>query len=207
VEELVPRRLPKVLAVLAAAIVAVCPLCRAADAPAKRAPERKAPAARTAPRDFWNGFLAPTMSKDLAGDDRAFALAQAGPLANPWTRDPAAAAHVGRDAFGALKGAVKNYLVERMDVAAWSLPLLGRRDGGTPSDTAGPGGARVRFGIAHLAPKAEVVVPLVRGRFAFSADVRGRVGTSFETASSHLRIGASLDPLAHDASVGLTARF
>ena len=201
------RRISQVLAALAAALLAVCPLCRAADAPAKvRAPEKKEPAA-SAQKDFWNGFLAPTMTKDLANDRRAFALAQADPLANPWTRDPAADARVGRDAFGAFKGAVKRYLVERLDVASWSLPLMGRHDDGGPSLASGRGGPRVRFGVAHLAPKAEVVVPLQRGRFAFSADVRGRLGTSFETSSSHLRIGASLDPLAHDASVGLTARF
>lgn len=201
------RRFLRFLSVIAAAALAVCPLCRAAELPVRRAPERKAPAARHTPRDFWNGYLAPTMTKDLADDSAAFRRAQAGPLANPWTRNRAADANVGHDAFGALKGAVKNYLIERLDVASWSIPLLGRRGEARTTTAPERGGPRVRFGVAHMAPKAEVVVSSERGRFAFSADARGRVGTSFETSSSHLRFSADLDPLAHDATIGLTARF
>lgn len=201
------RRLARFLSVIAAAALAVCPLCRAAERPVRRAPERKAPVAVQAPRDFLNGYLAPTMRKDLADDSAAFTRAQAGPLANPWTRDPAAGAAIGHDAFGALKGAVKNYLIEKLDVASWSLPLVGRRGDAGPVHRADRSGTRVRFGVAHMAPKAEIVVSSARGRFAFSADARGRVGTSFETPSSRLRISAGIDSLAHDATFGLAARF
>lgn len=167
--------------------------------PVSVAPVKKAPS-------FYTSFLAPRIDARLR-DDSAAAVDLADRAANPWTRDAQAVGRVEKDAIRATRGALKRYAIDRLGIDAWSLPLTGGAGRGLSGLRGDSGGPRLRLGFAHLAPRAEVLLPAGDGRFAVSLDARGRVGASFETTTSDLRLGVSLDPLAHTGTLGLTRRF
>jgi hypothetical protein len=161
---------------------------------------------RLAPRGFLETFLTPRMDTKL---DAEFQAAQhfTNPAANPWTRDDATVSRVEKRAIRATKSALKRYAIESLGIDAWSLPLAGGRGTGLDSLKTDSGGTRLRFGFSHLAPRAEVLIPVEAGRVSFSADAMGRMTTSFEMGSSRFRVGASVDPRAHEGGFALSCSF
>lgn len=157
-------------------------------------------------RGFLERFLAPRMETGLKSEFQA-ADHFANPAANPWTRDDGTVARVEKSAIRATKSAVKRYAIERLGIDAWSIPLVGGKGSGLDALRTDSGGTRLRFGFAHLAPRAEVLIPVDAGRVSFSADAMGRVSTSFEAPSSRFRIGAAVDPRAHEGTFALSCSF
>ena len=159
-----------------------------------------------APRGFYAKFLAPRMTSGL-NDEILAATNFANHAANPWTRDAGTVSRIERGAMHATTSALKHYAIESLGIDAWSLPLY--RGAGTGLDALrnDSGGTRLRFGIAHLAPRAEVLIPATEGRVAVSVDARGRVGTSFESAASNFRVGLSYDAPSHTGAFSLSRRF
>jgi hypothetical protein len=155
---------------------------------------------------FYERFLAPRMTSGLNREASAAAF-YANPAANPWTQDHETVSRVEKGAIRATKGALKQYAIEGLGIDAWSLPLFGGRGTGLGALKNDSGGTRLRFGFSHLAPRAEVLIPATHGRVAVSADARGRLGTSFESATSNFRIGVSYDAPSHSGTFSLTRRF
>lgn len=155
---------------------------------------------------FFSTVLAPRLDARLNPDASA-ALEFTDRAANPWMRDSATVSRFEKSAIRATTGAMKRYAIDRLGIDAWSVPLVGGSGSGLAALRTDSGGTRLRFGFAHMAPRAEVLVPSSQGRFAVSLDARGRVGASYETTGSDFRIGASLDPLSRDATLGLIRRF
>src|SRR5580765_7200968 len=123
---------------------------------------------------FLNRVIMPRVDSKLRGSSAAaldFATFRTNPLANPWTRDRAAVEQVGTLALNATKDAVKRYAIDRLGLANWSLPLAGSKGTGVASLRTDSGGTRLRFGIAHMAPKAELMIPSGNtGRITFGLD-------------------------------------
>ena len=159
-----------------------------------------------APHGFYEKFLAPRMTSGLSREVVA-ADYYVNPTASPWTRDNEAVSRIEKGAIRATKSAVKRYAIESLGIDTWSVPLVGGRGSGLGAFKTDSGGARLRFGISHLAPRAEVLIPATHGRVAFSADVRGRLATSFESSSTNFRVGVSYDAPAHAGSFLLIRRF
>lgn len=201
------RASPLVLALLVASI-ATGGVARAGDERVTMVatPTPPSPATNT----FIQSYLAPRMSARL-GDTRAAVNHEfANPAFNPWTRSTDETEdRVRRGAIKGAKSAIKRYALERLNLTGWSLPLTstGRGNGGASAFRTDSGGTRLRFGFSHRAPTAEVIVPLDRGRLAFSATGRGRVGTSFEMPNGQLRFSAYFDPQEDMASAGLGIVF
>ena len=189
------QRLPCVLLVAAGLVLAGA---------ANAADEAKKP--ELAPRGFLKKFLAPRMDTGL---NREFQAADnfANSAANPWTRDDRTVSRVEKSAIHATKGAFKRYAIERLGIDAWSIPLFGAKGTGLDALKTESGGTRLRFGFSHLAPRAEVLFPVDAGHVAFSADAMGRLSTTFETPSSRFRVGASVDPRAHEGGFALSCSF
>jgi hypothetical protein len=159
-----------------------------------------------APHGFYAKFLAPRMDIGLNGEVQA-AIFFTNPAANPWTQDNGTVSRVERRAVHATKSALKNYAIDHLGINAWSIPLFGTSASGVDAFRTESGGTRLVFGFSHLAPRAEVLVPVSNGRVSFSADAMGRVGTSYEMSESKLRFGASFDPRAHDGAFSLACGF
>jgi hypothetical protein len=158
-------------------------------------------------RSFLHAFLAPRMAARLGGDPAGRAADPTDPAAKVWMQDTGASSRVGRTAISAATSAIQNYALERLNVDSWSIPLLHRPGTTGIGNAAGATGPRLRFGIAHMSPRAEVVVSAGDGRFAFSADLRGNLAASFETAGAHVRLAASVDVPGRNTSVFLSKRF
>jgi hypothetical protein len=158
-------------------------------------------------RTFIHAFLAPRMAARLGDDPAGRASDPSDPAAKAWTQDTGASSRVGRNAISAATSAIQKYALERLNVDAWSIPLLHRAGTKVSGDTAVSTGPRLRFGIVHMSPRAEVVVPAGDGRFAFSADLRGNLAASFETAGARVRLAASVDVSGRNSSVFLSKRF
>ena len=182
---------------IVAAGLALAGAAKAADQVKKRS---------AAPHGFYERFLAPRMTSGLNGEVAAAAL-YANPAANPWTRDNGTVLRIEKDAIRATKSALKNYAIESLGIDTWSLPLFGGGGRGVGALKTDSGGTRLRFGFSHLAPRAEVLIPSAHGRVAFSADARGRLGTSFESVTSKFRFGVSYDAPSHSGTFSLTRRF
>jgi len=161
---------------------------------------------KAAPRGFFAKYLAPRMDSRLNGEFDA-AARFANPATNPWTRDDATVSRVERQAIGATKSAVKRYAIESLGLDAWSLPLIRSNGTGLDALRTSSGGPRLLFGFSHMAPRAEVLIPVTSGRVGVSADAMGRMGINFETPASSLRFGATFDPRDHSGAFGLTSRF
>jgi hypothetical protein len=158
-------------------------------------------------KSFLHAFLAPRMAARLGDDPAGRAADPADSAAKAWMQDTGASSRVGRSAISAATSALQNYALEKLNVDAWSIPLLHK---GSAEDNGGPAGAtgpRLRFGIAHMSPRAEVVMPAGDGRFAFSADLRGNLAASFETSGAKLRLAASVDIQGRNSGVTLSKRF
>ena len=158
------------------------------------------------PHGFFARYLAPRMDTGLNGEVQAAAyFANTSP--NRWTRDDGTVLRVERRAIHATKSAVKRYALESLGLNAWSLPLFRGNENGVHALRTDSGGARLLIGFSHRAPRAEVLIPVTSGRLALSADAMGRMGLTFETPATGLRLGVSVDPRAHTGSFGLTTRF
>jgi len=158
------------------------------------------------PHGFFARYLAPRMDIGLNGEIDA-AAHFANPASNPWTRDDATVSRVERSAIHATTSAMKHYAIESLGLNAWSLPLF-RGDGtGLALLRTDSGGPRLLLGFSHMAPRAEVLIPVTSGRVGVSADAMGRVGVHYETPASNLRFGANFDPRDRSGAFGLTTRF
>lgn len=184
-----------VLAISAAGLISAASALAADDA--------KQPA--PAPRGFYQQFLAPKISSRLNGEIEA-ATEFTNRAANPWTRDTHTVGRIEKGALYAAKTALKQYAIDSLGLNARSFALPGTHLGGagTPGDD---GATRVRFGISHMTPRADVLIPSTHGRIVFSADVRGRVATSFESHASTFSVGVSYDPVDNSGACSLVRRF
>ena len=159
-----------------------------------------------APRGFYAKFLEPKMASRMSGEISA-AAEIANPAANPWTRDDGTVSRVERGAIRATTSALKRYAIESLGIDGWSLPLV--RGAGTGLDAlkSDSGGTRLRFGFAHRSPRAQILIPVNAGRVAFSADLRGRLGATFDSQASNFSLGVSIDAPSHTGTFSLSRRF
>lgn len=171
-----------------------------------------APAPVAPSSTFLDTVIVPRVDSNLRSDAAA-ALDYAGfrsdPFANPWTHDNRTVQRVGSGAINATQDAVKRYVVRQLGLDKWSLPLGGgSKGGGLSSLRTDSGGMRLRFGVAHMAPRAELLIPSGNtGRVTLGLDGRGRMSIGFETAPQHFHVGGSYDPMSHDANIGFVAQF
>jgi hypothetical protein len=181
-------------------------LTGAADAAdeAKKADDAKNP--KIVPHGFLARYLTPRMDSGLNAEVQAAGYFT-NPSANPWTRDDRTVSRVEKNAVRATRGALKHYAIESLGLDAWSLPLFGAKGTGLDALKTDSGGTRLRFGFSHLAPRAEFLIPVDAGHVSFSADAMGRLSTTFETPSSRFRVGASVDPRAHEGGFSLSCSF
>jgi hypothetical protein len=143
---------------------------------------------------FVRSFLTPRLNARLSGFRAVVDMDFASPLANPWTRSLDTEDRVQRNTTRAAKSAVKRYALERLNLTGWSIPLVGGHGRGLAALRTDSGGARLRFGFSHRAPRVEALFPVDHGRVTLSADPLGRVGTAFETPSGRFRFGLAIDP-------------
>jgi len=183
--------------VIAAAGLALAGGAAAADA----AKEPPAPS-----RGFYAKYLTPRMNSRLDGEITA-ASVYTDVTANPWTKDDQTVSRIERGARRAATGALKQYAIQSLQLKMWSVPLFGAKDAGVDAFREESGGARLRFGIAHLTPRADVTIPGAKGRVVVSLDARGRLGTSFETPASQISFGVSYDPPTQSGAFSLSRRF
>lgn len=162
---------------------------------------------RFAPRNFYEDYLAPRMDSRLSGEAVA-AGDYVNPAANPWTKDHATVLRIQKGAIRAGKKALKRYFLDSLRIDSWSIPLFEMKGAGALSGAAGDDArARLRFGISHLAPRAELTIPATYGRVGLSADTRGAVSASFESTSYTFRMDVAIDPREHTAMLTLGRRF
>jgi hypothetical protein len=121
--------------------------------------------------------------------------------------DPAALALVEKGAIRAVTGALKRYAVESLGIDRWSLRVTGRRGRDAVASADDSRGVRFHLGFSRLAPRADLLIPVRAGRVVLSADARGQVRTTFERASSRLRLAAEVDVPEHTATVRLSMQF
>jgi len=158
------------------------------------------------PTSFFSKFFSPRMDAGLNGEVEA-AKHFTNPAANPWTKDDGTVTRVEQRAIHATKSAVKRYAMESLGLDAWSLPLMRGTGTGLAALKTESGGPRLLFGFSHMAPRAEVLVPVNKGRVGISADLSGRMGVTFQTPASSLSFGCAVDPRDHSGTFGLTSRF
>lgn len=158
------------------------------------------------PTGFYRKFFEPRMSSRLNGEFSA-AAEFANPGANPWTRDDQTVSRIQRDAIGATKRALKQYAIAGLHIETWSLPLSKAGGSGFGSVGNDSSRARLRFGISHLAPRADVLIPSARGNASFSFDARGGMGASFQSKASNFSLGVSYSVPAHAGSFSISRTF
>jgi hypothetical protein len=146
------------------------------------------------------------MTSRLNGEFSA-AAEFANPAANPWTRDDQTVSRIQRDAIGATKRALKQYAIASLHIDAWSLPLS--KTGGSSFGSVGNefSRARLKFGISHLAPRADVLIPSAHGNASFSVDARGGLGASFQSKASNFSLGLSYNVPAHAGWFSISRTF
>jgi hypothetical protein len=158
------------------------------------------------PHGFFERFLAPRVAAGLYGETDA-AVTFSNHAANPWTRDNETVGRIGTDALRETKRAVKRYAIESLGVDRWSVPLLANAGSRMDSRMTSARGTRLRFGISHMSPRADVTIPVANGRFAVSVNTRGELDADFETVSRNFRMGISFDPAEHSATFSLARLF
>lgn len=162
---------------------------------------------RFVPQSFLSHYLAPRMDSRLQGEAAA-ADEYVNPAANPWTRDNATVERIEKNAIKAGKRAVKRYFIESLRLDTLSIPLFDTGRSGVAPETAGRDSrARLRFGISHLTPSAQLMIPVNYGRVGLRADAQGAVDCSFESTSYTFRLDASIDPREHTATLTIGRRF
>lgn len=159
-----------------------------------------------AKKGFYESYLVPRMSAGASGDSASNGQDFARAASNRWVADPTTVSRVEGQTIRAIQGALKDYALARLGLDAWSLPLsTGGSRGGALGGEAG--GMRLRLGVSHLTPRADLLVKARTGRVVLGADARGRIDVAFASASSRLRLGANLDAPKHRAALQLTIRL
>ena len=130
------------------------------------------------------------------------------PSSNPVATDPATLERVQKGATRAIKGALKTYAIEGIGINRWTIRLKNREgeQQQAPSPDQ-PGDVRLRFGVSHMAPRADLLFAVDAGRVVLGADARGNVRTIYEPKASRLRFAADYDVPGHVATVRLGMRF
>jgi hypothetical protein len=154
---------------------------------------------------FYEGYLARRVSALFGRERDVTARDFADPASRPWPGDPAAVQRVQKLGIRAIGGALKRYAVVRLGIDRWSFPVTGRSEGTAVAN--GSPRMRLHFGFSHLAPRADLRIPVTAGRVVVSADARGRIGTTFETTSSRLQVAAAVDVRERTATATLNMRF
>jgi hypothetical protein len=156
---------------------------------------------------FYVGHLAPRMLALSRDENARTSLSLANPMSTQLTQDPVAVARVEKRAIRVVEGALKSYAIERLGIDGWALSVM--RSGGRNhvALSRDPGTARFRLGFSSLAPRADVLIPVAVGRVVFSADMRGRIATTFDSTSSTFRLAANVDVTERTAAVSLSLRF
>ena len=130
------------------------------------------------------------------------------PSSNPVATDPATLERVQKGATRAVKGALKTYAVEGLGINRWTIRLKNRegeqQQAGPRDDTRD---VRIRFGISHMAPRADLLIPIDAGRVVVGADARGNFRTIYEPKASRLRLATDYDVPGHRATVRVGVRF
>jgi hypothetical protein len=157
------------------------------------------------PHGFYRKFLAPKFATDLHGEEFA-ATEFANPATNPWMRDERTVGRVEKSAVGATTGALKEYAVHALGLDVWTQTVSHTAMAGTMLDPTTPG-TRLRFSFAHMAPRADLIVPGAAGRFIVGVDARGRLGTSFDSPASKFSYGVTVDPLERAGTFTIGGRF
>jgi hypothetical protein len=125
----------------------------------------------------------------------------------PLAQNPAAVDRVQKGTIRAIESAFKGYAIERLGIDRWSFPVVGGSGRGRAALADDSRGVRLHLGFSHLAPRADLLIPVTSGRLVVSADVRGRIGATFAPASSKLRLVADVDVPERTAAVSLRLRF
>ena len=153
----------------------------------------------------------PPLDARLRGESAAaleFATFRANAMANPWTRDFGAVQRVETGAINATSKAMKRYVIDKLGLNGWSLPLGGSGGHGVAAMRTDAGGTRLRFGFSHMAPRADVLIPSGNtGRVTVGLDGRGNVSAAFESVSARLRVAGAYAPASHDLNVVFVTRF
>ena len=161
----------------------------------------------SAHRGFYETELAPRMAAERH-DDLWVGTNFGIPESTVWARDPATVSLVEGHTIRSIGDAFKGYALEQLGIDRWSFPVAGRTGRSGHVAVSGPtSGVRLRFGVSHLAPRADLLIPTSAGRVALSVDARGRFQATFEPVSSRLRFAADADVPARTASVALSAQF
>ena len=179
----------------------------AASATIRAEEPKKQPIPASPTQSFFVKFLNPRMAARISVNAVNQAAAAESRYSNPFTHDPAALERVERGAIRATKSAIKRYAIEQLGLDGWSVPLVRTGASGVAAYRTDSGGTRLRFGFSHRAPRAEVLFQRTAGRISLSADAYGRIGTTFETPTSSLRLGVNLDPVERQATFGIVTRF
>jgi hypothetical protein len=156
---------------------------------------------------FYEAYLAPRMLALSRDENARTALSPANPMSTQPTQDPIAVARVEKRSIRVIQGALKSYAIERLGIDDWSLSMMrsgGRNHVALSTDR---GTARFRLGFSSRAPRADVLIPVAAGRVVFSADMRGRIATTFQSTSSRIRLAADIDVRGRRAAVGLNLQF
>jgi len=159
-----------------------------------------------APTGFYRKFFEPRMTSRLNGEFSA-AAEFADPAANPWTKDGQTVSRIERNAIRATKKALKQYAVESLHIDSWSVPLFKTGGSGLGSVGDESSRARLRFGISHLRPRAEVQIPSARGQATFSIDGLGGMGASFQSKTSNFSLGVSYNVPTHAGWFSISRTF
>jgi hypothetical protein len=197
-----------VLVALGAFVVArAAPVPAPPTSPKRHLALRQLPLNFSATNRFYVGYLAPRMLALSRDENARTAVSLAGPMSTQPTLDPVAVARVEKRAIRVVQGALKSYAIERLGIDGWSISMMrsgGRNHVALSKD---PGTARFRLGFSSLAPRADVLIPVAAGRVVFSADTRGRIGTTFQSTSSKFRLAATVDVPERRAAVALSLQF
>ncbi len=167
-----------------------------------RAEEVKKPAVK---HGFYAVYLTPAMTARLHRE-AVPAIDFANHHANPWTRDVTTVDRVELGALRATKRAVKRYAIARLRIDRWTVPLT-RAGGAMDARLTGARGTRLRFGVSHMAPRADVLIPVTTGRVAVSVGAKGQLDAMYETTSYRFRVWASYDVRHRAATFGLSHYF
>jgi hypothetical protein len=158
-------------------------------------------------KSFYESYLALPMSHGLRDELGPAAEAFTVPTSNFWAKDPITVQRVEGRSIRAVERSLKGYVIERLGIERWSLPLFGRKGRNAAAPSRETGATKLRFGFSHMAPRADLLIPATGGRVIVSADARGRVGTTFEPTTSRLRFAADVDVPERTATARMSVRF